>query len=157
MGVIAKQACEALSNFKGIRRRLEIRGEVNGVTVYDDFAHHPTAIRETVSALRQAIGQQRVIVVLQFGSNTMKLGEHAQQIAPSLKQADEVILLNPENFDTSKICDEIGTHAQHFDTVDQIVTQLTQIAKPQDHILIMSNKGFGGIHSKVLDMLRLRN
>lgn len=152
-GVTAEQACAALSVFQGIRRRLEIRGEVNGVTIYDDFAHHPTAIRETVTALRHAVGEERIIAILQFGSNTMKQGEHAQQIAPALQAADEVILLRPQDFDSSVICNELGAHARQFDTVDQIVDDLAQTSKPRDHILIMSNKGFGGIHGKVLEAL----
>lgn len=153
VGVDVTTACEALSQFGGIKRRLEVRGVVNGVTVYDDFAHHPTAISETVGALRQAVGKARIIAVLQFGSNTMKRGEHLSQIAPALAQADEVVLLDADDFDCTVICDELGDTASHYPSVKEIVNHLQRTARSQDHVLIMSNKGFGGIHQQLLNAL----
>ncbi len=151
VGVAMHTACAALSSFDGVKRRLEIRGVVNGVTVYDDFAHHPTAIRETVLALRRKVGAQRIIAVLQFGSNTMKQGEHSQHIAPALHEVDQAIFLEPENFSTQTICDALGNRAQRFTDVDVIVSYLVQQLAPGDHVLVMSNKSFGGIHQKILD------
>lgn len=148
-----EQACNALSTFQGVRRRLEVRGRINDVTVYDDFAHHPTAIRETVSALRQRVGQQRIIAVLQFGSNTMKLGEHRHAMAPALAGADQIVFLEPDNFSTQEICQAVGDKAVSFPSVDAIVGHLRAVAKPGDHILMMSNKSFFGIHTKLLHSL----
>lgn len=153
IGVTVAQACLALNCFQGIKRRLELRGRVNDIAVYDDFAHHPTAIRETVDALRARVGQQRIIAVLQFGSNTMKLGEHSSRIAASLENADQIVFLQPENFVTDSICKSIGDSACHFSTVDDIINNVTAHAKPQDNILIMSNRGFDNIHTRLLTRL----
>jgi UDP-N-acetylmuramate: L-alanyl-gamma-D-glutamyl-meso-diaminopimelate ligase len=153
VGVTVEKSCEALAEFKGIKRRLEIRGVVNDVTIYDDFAHHPTAITKTIAALRRKIGNQRIIAVLQFGSNTMKQGEHKDAIAPALSNADQVVLLEPENFDTTAICNAIGNQAVSFTAVDDIVKNVVNNTKPKDHVLVMSNKGFGGIHNKLLEAL----
>lgn len=152
--VSAADACQALSCFAGIKRRLELRGVVNNITVYDDFAHHPTAIRETVAGLRRRVGDQRIIAVLQFGSNTMKQGEHAQRIAPALAAADRVILLEPAHFSLEAICRELGEAASSYANTNEIIQQLVQCSQADDHILIMSNKGFDGIHDKLLTALR---
>lgn len=150
LGVDPKVACEALSQFGGLKRRMELRGMFNGISVYDDFAHHPTAIAETLDGLRKRVGQDRIIAILQFGSNTMKAGEHGKRIATALKFADEVILLEPADFDLVPICIAIGPHAKAFASVDEIVVHAQQITQPGDHVLVMSNKGFGGIHKKLL-------
>jgi UDP-N-acetylmuramate: L-alanyl-gamma-D-glutamyl-meso-diaminopimelate ligase len=99
------------------------------------------------------VGAGRIIAVLQFGSNTMKQGEHVAQIAPALVDADNIIFLEPDNFSLESICNELGASALSFNSVDAIVKQLADSVKPQDHILIMSNKGFGGIHEKLLTRL----
>ncbi len=153
IGIEVSLACEALHCFKGIKRRLELRGCVNDISVYDDFAHHPTAIKETVDALRARVGAQRIVAVLQFGSNTMKLGEHSQAIAPALKNADRTILLEPEQFNLDAISQAIGGNASCFKTVDAIIENVATQSQPQDHILIMSNKSFDNIHLRLLKRL----
>ncbi len=155
VGVPASLACEALRHFKGVKRRLEVIAIVEGVTVYDDFAHHPTAIQETVKALRRAVHQERIIAVLQFGSNTMKLGTHYEKIAPALKEVDYTIFLEPKDFSLQDMCERMGSHAERFVTVDEIVARVMSIVRPGDHVLIMSNKSFDGLHDKLV--LGLKN
>ncbi|PHQ79565.1 MAG: UDP-N-acetylmuramate:L-alanyl-gamma-D-glutamyl-meso-diaminopimelate ligase [Coxiella sp. (in: Bacteria)] len=150
VGMSARSACDALSQFGGVKRRLEQRGVVKGAILYDDFAHHSTAIEATLKALRARVGKKRIIAVLQFGSNTMMMPEHSQHIIPALAEADEVILLEPDNFSTQAICNALGPHAQSFTDVDAIVTHVAALAKPDDQLLVMSNKGFDGLHEKLL-------
>jgi len=155
VGVTVEHACEALNQFKGVKRRLELRGECRGVKVYDDFAHHPTAIATTLQGLRANIGQQRLIAVLEPRSNTMKMGVHAQTLAESLQQADNVILFQDPQFSWSldAIKQQLGHKAEIHHQVDDIVLQLAQHSEAGDHIVVMSNGGFGGIHQKILDAL----
>lgn len=150
VGVSVAIACEALSLFKGVKRRLEVIAVSNGVTIYDDFAHHPTAIRETLKALRQHVGDQRIIAVLQFGSNTMKRGEQLDQLVPALQEADQIIFLEAERFEMKTILQDLTPKAISFKSVDAIVTAIRDQVKGGDHVLIMSNKGFGGLHEKLI-------
>ncbi len=154
-GVPVEQSIEALAHFRGVRRRMEVVGEVRGVTVYDDFAHHPTAIRDTLQGLRDAVGNSRIWAVLEPRSNTMRMGVHRQQLAPSLKGADEVILYQPADvdWDMQSVVDEVGGHARLMTTIDDIVALLAEQTEAGDHILIMSNGAFGGIHHRVVDAL----
>jgi len=154
-GVPVEQAIEALQHFRGIKRRMEVRGEVDGITVYDDFAHHPTAIAETLQGLRAAVGPARIWAVLEPRSNTMRMGVHKQQIAPSLQLADKVVLYQPQDldWDMQSVLDGIGEPGLLCRDIDDIVQLLAQQAKPGDHILVMSNGAFGGIHQKILDRL----
>jgi len=155
IGIPVQQACQALSVFSGVKRRLQVRGEVRGVTVYDDFAHHPTAIAVTLNALRQRVGNDRIIAVVDFASATMAAGVHLQQIAPALQQANSIILAKPANstwsFDV--VTDQLQQSTKVFTDVADIVTEVSQQAQAGDHILIMSNKGFGGVHAKLLTAL----
>ena len=155
VGVPVEQSIEALKLFKGVKRRMEISGEINDVTVYDDFAHHPTAITETLEGLRDAIGNSRIWAVLEPRSNTMRMGVHKQQLASSLKQADEIILFQPADvdWDMQSVVDEAGNSAQLLRSVDSIVALLAEQVRPGDHILVMSNGAFGGIHQKILNVL----
>ncbi len=155
-GVPIATAIEALSHFKGVKRRMEIRGEINDITVYDDFAHHPTAITETLAGLRAAIGTAKIWAVLEPRSNTMRMGVHKKQLAQSLTKADAVLLYQPQDidWDMQSVVNELGEKGQLLRQIDDIVSLLKQQAKPGDHILIMSNGGFGGIHQKVLDALK---
>ena len=155
VGVPVEQSIEALKQFKGVRRRMEVSGEVNDITVYDDFAHHPTAITDTLEGLRDAIGDSRIWAVLEPRSNTMRMGVHKQQLALSLKQADEIIMFQPEDvdWDMQSVVDEAGRSAQLLRSVDGIVDVLAKQVRPGDHILVMSNGAFGGIHQKILDAL----
>lgn len=157
-GVPLEQSIEALEHFKGVKRRMEVVGEVNGVTVYDDFAHHPTAIRDTLTGLRDAVGESRIWAVLEPRSNTMRMGVHRPMLAPSLESADEVILYQPAevDWDMQSVVSEIGQKAVLMRSIDEIVGRLVEQAGPGDHILIMSNGAFGGIHQKVVDALAAR-
>lgn len=155
VGVPVAQSIEALAHFKGIKRRMEVRGEVKGVTVYDDFAHHPTAIIETIQGLRAAVGKAKIWAVLEPRSNTMRLGVHKQQLASSLVDADDVVLYQPEglDWDMQPVVNELGDKAQLCQQIDTIVDLLAKQASHGDHILVMSNGAFGGIHQKILDAL----
>jgi UDP-N-acetylmuramate: L-alanyl-gamma-D-glutamyl-meso-diaminopimelate ligase len=154
-GVPAKFAIEALSEFKGIKRRMELRGEVNGVRVYDDFAHHPTAIETTLKGLRQNVSDKKIIAILEPRSNTMQLGVHKLALAKSLEEADQVILFQPENVDWNMhdVIDALGDKASLHSNIDQLIKALMPTIQAGDHILVMSNGGFGGIHDKLLQQL----
>jgi len=153
VGVTSDAVISGLKSFKGVKRRLEIKGNINGVTVYDDFAHHPTAISATLSALRPKAGDKKIIAVLQFGSNTMSSGMYRENLAQSLRLADKIILLRPEKWDITALLRDLGSKAIAFDKVEGIIEHLSTVAKPDDHILIMSNKGFEGIHQRLLKKL----
>lgn len=151
VGVAPSTACEALSNFIGVKRRLELLCDVKGVRVYDDFAHHPTAIQTTLSGLRKKVGNEKIIAVLEPRSNTMRMGVFRDQIAPALREADEVIFYQPANVDWA--LDEVAAQcvapARVESSIDAMVSQLVCAIGPV-HILIMSNGGFGGVHQKLL-------
>ncbi len=154
-GVTLSDAINALSSFKNVKRRMELKGKVNDVTVYDDFAHHPTAIATTLEGLRNKVGQARIIAVLEPRSNTMKMGVHKDTLAKSWQLADEIFLYEPEGMNWS-----LQASAQHstkpaycMNCVEQIVEHVANIARPGDHILIMSNGGFENIHSRLLAQL----
>lgn len=153
VGVLPADACEALDKFINARRRLELRGEVNQVSVYDDFAHHPTAILATLEALRSKVGgTARIIAVLEPRSNTMKMGISKDDIAPALGRADEVFLFQPPNIQwlVSDIAEHCVQPARWSTDLDTLVDMIAKEAQAGDHILIMSNGGFGGIHEKLL-------
>lgn len=155
-GVSVAGACEALGSFINANRRLEVKGKVRGVTVYDDFAHHPTAIEATIGALRSKVGKEaRILAVLEPRSNTMKMGVHKEEIAPSLKDADAVFVYQPETipWQVSVITDALTQPAKWSANLDELVDSVTREAKSGDHILVMSNGAFGGIHAKLLDKL----
>ncbi|MDO4698876.1 MAG: UDP-N-acetylmuramate:L-alanyl-gamma-D-glutamyl-meso-diaminopimelate ligase [Pasteurellaceae bacterium] len=155
-GVAIETACEALGSFINANRRLEVKGEVNGITVYDDFAHHPTAISATIAALRSKVGKdQRILAVLEPRSNTMKMGVHKDDIAPSLKDADQVFVFQPNNipWQVSEITEVLSQPAKWSNNIDELVQMVVNIAQPHDHILVMSNGAFGGIHHTLLNQL----
>jgi UDP-N-acetylmuramate: L-alanyl-gamma-D-glutamyl-meso-diaminopimelate ligase len=154
-GVPMEQGLAALANFKGVKRRMEIRGTESGVTVYDDFAHHPTAIKESISGLRSRVGDARIVAILEPRSNTMKLGVHRDQLADSLSGADSVWLYQPADlgWDISSVANELGANTDICTSVETLVEKLSGDSKPGDHLLVMSNGGFGGIHQRLLDAL----
>ncbi len=155
-GVSVENACAALATFINAKRRLEVKGEVNGITVYDDFAHHPEAIQATLTALRDKIGGSvRILAVLEPRSNTMKMGIHKDDIAPSLVRADYVFVLQPDNipWDVSDITNKCLQPAKWTANLERLVDMVVAEAQPTDHILVMSNGSFGGIHQKLLDKL----
>ncbi|MBK8102456.1 MAG: UDP-N-acetylmuramate:L-alanyl-gamma-D-glutamyl-meso-diaminopimelate ligase [Cellvibrionales bacterium] len=151
VGVAPDIACAALSAFSGVKRRLELLCDVNGVRVYDDFAHHPTAIATTVSGLRKRIGGEKLIAVLEPRSNTMRMGVFREQIAPALVEADEVIFYQPANVDwaLTDVAAQCRVSARVVNDIDQLVRELST-STGNTHILIMSNGGFGGLHQKLV-------
>lgn len=157
-GVSVERAVAALKAFKGVRRRMEVRGVVNGITVYDDFAHHPTAVETTIDGLRRRIGKERLIAVLEPRSNTMKLGTHRDALAHSLRAADEIWMYQGPSvqWDVAGAVAPLGERAKVARDLEQLLQSLAGNAKPRDHVLIMSNGGFGGIHEKLLARLRER-
>jgi UDP-N-acetylmuramate: L-alanyl-gamma-D-glutamyl-meso-diaminopimelate ligase len=153
-GVPASVGIEALGQFKSVKRRMEVRGTVNGITVYDDFAHHPTAIDTTVAGLRKKVGGERILAVLEPRSNTMKLGVMKEQLPGSLKDADKVFCYGANlGWDAAAALAPLGAQAVTLDDLDALVTAIVAEAKPGDHVLVMSNGGFGGIHDKLLAAL----
>jgi UDP-N-acetylmuramate: L-alanyl-gamma-D-glutamyl-meso-diaminopimelate ligase len=150
------RALEALQGFKGIARRMQLRGEVNGIRVYDDFAHHPTAIATTVDGLRRRAGAARILAVLEPRSHTMRMGVHQHTLAPSLAGADEVWLYTPPDlgWDTTAVLGALGVRGHGSQDVDALARELARAARPGDHVLIMSNGGFGGLHGKLLAELK---
>lgn len=157
VGVPVTEACRALGKFINARRRLELRGEVNGISVYDDFAHHPTAILATLQALRSKVGgTARILVVLEPRSNTMKMGISKDDIAPALGRADEVFIFQPANIPwlVSEITERCVQPAYWSGDLDALTNMVAEHAQPGDHILVMSNGSFGGIHDKLLEKLK---
>jgi len=154
-GVPPEVACGALREFRGVKRRMELRGEQRGVRVYDDFAHHPTAIATTIDGLRRRVGAQRIIAILEPRSNTMRLGVHRDALAPSLAVADEVWLYAPADlgWDASTVVAALGSRARLRHDIDSMAAELAAGLRPGDHALIMSNGGFGGLHGKLLAAL----
>ncbi len=155
-GVPVEVSCEALKEFKGIKRRLEVCGVANGVTVYDDFAHHPTAIEETLSAMKEVQGSGKLFAVLEPRSNTMRMGVHKERLSDSLQQADQVCLYQPEglNWNLTDVVSGSEVPAAIFSSTDNIIEFLLSEASSGDHILIMSNGGFEAIHGRLLDALQ---
>ena len=154
-GVPVARAIEALSAFSGVKRRLEVRGRVNGVTVYDDFAHHPTAITTTLRGLRDNRRESRLLAVLEPRSNTMRMGVHRGELAAALAEADAVWLYRPADldWDLQEIAAQLIRPAFVSADIDQLVASVVEQARPGDRIVVMSNGGFGGIHGKLLDRL----
>ncbi len=163
-GVPPVVAAEALAGFRNVKRRLEVRGSVGGVTVYDDFAHHPTAIAATIGALRAHIGSQCLIAVLEARSNTMRLGVQREQLAPALHAADKVLLYQSADlkWDLGTVAATLnrqsepsadGARARVFGGVEEIVTTLAGELRPGDQVLVMSNGSFDNLHQRLLDRL----
>ncbi|WCP66790.1 UDP-N-acetylmuramate:L-alanyl-gamma-D-glutamyl-meso-diaminopimelate ligase [Vibrio tubiashii] len=155
VGVTPDLACESLAKFINTKRRLELKGEVNGITVYDDFAHHPTAIELTLGGLRNKVGDSKIIAVLEPRSATMKRGVHKDTLVASLQKADQVFLYQPDSIDWSveEIAAQCAQPAQTSNNVDELVEQIVASASSGDQILVMSNGGFEGIHNKLLAKL----
>jgi UDP-N-acetylmuramate: L-alanyl-gamma-D-glutamyl-meso-diaminopimelate ligase len=154
-GVPAATGCAALKEYRNVKRRLEVRGTARGITVYDDFAHHPTAIRVTLEALRARVGNKRIIAVLEARSNTMRMGVHREQLAPSLAGADRVLFYQPTDlkWDLNAVAKALNGQARVFRSVDEIVQTLVGDLRADDQVLIMSNGGFEGIHARLLAKL----
>jgi len=157
-GVPPQQSIAALGRFEGTKRRMELRGNIGGVRVYDDFAHHPTAIATTLEGLRQRVGTERIIAILEPRSNTMRIGVHKESLVASLEEADLVHLFVPAGlgWDPAPLFAGPERRETLFTRVDDIVAQVVIEARPGDHLVVMSNGSFGGIHRKLLDALVAR-
>jgi UDP-N-acetylmuramate: L-alanyl-gamma-D-glutamyl-meso-diaminopimelate ligase len=152
VGVTISDAISALTSFKNVKRRMEFKGKINDIDIFDDFAHHPTAIATTLQGLRDKVGHQRIIAVVDPRSNTMKMGIHKETLIQSTCVADQTIFHCPSDFDWQLDLNNLKTK-NSLENVDEIVQYLTDIALPGDSILIMSNGGFGGIHEKLITSL----
>ncbi len=153
-GVQVAEAIAALAEFKNVKRRMELRGVVREISVYDDFAHHPTAIATTVAGLRSKVGKARILAVLEPRSNTMKLGVMKQALPDSLRDADLVFCYGANlGWSAQEALQPIAHKSQVFDDLPAMVEAICQVAQSGDHILVMSNGGFGGIHQQLLDAL----
>ena len=159
VGVPVSQAAQALANFQNVKRRMELRGTVNGIAVYDDFAHHPTALRTTLDGLRRSLGADaRILAVFEPRSNTMKLGAMKSQLPWALENADLAFCHTAGlDWDAADALAPLGVgpgqRAQTAPDIDTLVSQVQQAAKPGDHIVCMSNGGFGGVHDRLLRAL----
>ena len=153
-GVPVARGIEALSLFQGVKRRMEVRGVVNDITVYDDFAHHPTAFATTIAGLRQRVGAQRIVAVFEPRSNTMKLGTMQGALAKSLEAADLVYCHAAHlGWDPAKALAPLSSRAAIYHDIEPMVEALSHVLRSGDHVLVMSNGGFGGIHAKLLQRL----
>jgi UDP-N-acetylmuramate: L-alanyl-gamma-D-glutamyl-meso-diaminopimelate ligase len=159
MGVLPAQAAAALGRFAGVKRRLELRGEVGSVRVYDDFAHHPTAIALTIDGVRRQPAAGRIVAVLEPRSNTMRLGVHREQLAESLADADRVFLYQPAGlgWNLDGVATALGTKATVYAELQTLLDALARELAAGDRVLIMSNGGFGGLHEKLIAALQARH
>ena len=159
VGVDPEQSIAALCTFTGVKRRMEIRGNVRGITIYDDFAHHPTAIATTLAGLRAQVGAQRILAVLEPRSNTMKLGTMAARLPAALTDADLVFCFGQRDgkqalgWDPAEVLASLGTRMQAHHDIDTLIQAVTRCAQPGDHIVVMSNGGFAGVHGRLLETL----
>lgn len=160
IGVAPTLACEALSHFEGIKRRMELRTTVQNIAVYDDFAHHPTAISTTLAGLRKQVGDARIIAVLEPRSNTMKLGTMSARLPASLQEADLLFCYNETqgkhsiHWDAERVFATMSQPTEVHHDLEQLVQAVAAAAQPGDHILVMSNGGFGGFHDKLISKLK---
>ena len=155
VGVSVEKACAALSEFKSVKRRLECIFNAKGIRVYDDFAHHPTAIAKTLKALRQHAGKGRLIAVMEPRSNTMRMGIHAKTLSNAFVDADQVLLFQADNvdWDIAAHMSDLGDRCRVFTDIEDIISLISKEHQQGDHIVIMSNGGFGGLHKKLIDVL----
>jgi UDP-N-acetylmuramate: L-alanyl-gamma-D-glutamyl-meso-diaminopimelate ligase len=154
VGVAPAVAAQALATFENVKRRMEVRGCVNGITVYDDFAHHPTAIRTTVNGLRRQVGNARILAIFEPRSNTMKLGTMKAQLPWSLEETDLAFCHSGGlGWNAASALEPMGTKAQVGTNINEVIAQVLAQVQPGDHLLCMSNGGFGGIHAKLLAAL----
>jgi len=155
VGVLPEQSIAALSCFEGVKRRMEQIGQVRGVTIYDDFAHHPTAIATTLDGLRKQVGSQRIFAVIEPRSNSMRMGVHKSQLATASSAADQVLWYQPQgvNWDLQDVVQASQNQAKLYQSTDAIISSLCEQLAEGDHVVIMSNGGFEGIHGKLLKLL----
>ena len=155
VGVLPEQSIAALNGFEGVKRRMERIGQIRGVTVYDDFAHHPTAIATTLDGLRKQVGAQRIFAVIEPRSNSMRMGVHKSQLAAASSAADKVFWYQPPgvDWDLTEVVEASHNQARLYQSVDAIIASLGEQLAEGDHVVIMSNGGFEGIHGRLLEQL----
>jgi len=154
IGILPEQAIKSLSSFKNVKRRMEVIAKIKGVTLYDDFAHHPTAIQMTLDGLRKHVGTEKIIAVMEPRSNTMRMGVHREALASSLALADRTLVYQPENlnWDLSELSSQ-ADNIQICSSIDEIIQELQKEVAPNSHFLMMSNGSFGGIYKRLQDEL----
>jgi UDP-N-acetylmuramate: L-alanyl-gamma-D-glutamyl-meso-diaminopimelate ligase len=154
IGILPTDALAALEQFSNVKRRMEVIAQINGVTVYDDFAHHPTAIATTLDGLRKQVGHERIIAVVEPRSNTMRMGIHTETLANSLKQADVAIIYQPEalGWDLSSL-KQYADNVEIYGSLDAIIARLQAEASHGGHYVLMSNGSFGGIYQRLQNAL----
>ncbi|NOR71401.1 MAG: UDP-N-acetylmuramate:L-alanyl-gamma-D-glutamyl-meso-diaminopimelate ligase [Methylomarinum sp.] len=155
VGILPADAINALKRFKNVKRRMEVIAKIKGITIYDDFAHHPTAIQSTLDGLRKQVGTEKIIAIVEPRSNTMRMGVHTQSLAESLKLADSAIIYQPENLDWD--LSELQKYADNIEictTLDAIINRLKMASNSKCHFLLMSNGSFGGIYQRLLSELK---
>ncbi|MNM60379.1 UDP-N-acetylmuramate:L-alanyl-gamma-D-glutamyl-meso-diaminopimelate ligase [compost metagenome] len=156
VGVEVASVAPALARFHSVKRRMEVIGQAQGVTIYDDFAHHPTAIHTTLEGLRAKVGDARIVVAMEPRSNSMRLGAHSDALAPSLDIADAVVFLaRPElPWDAAKVIGAVRGDAQAVADTDALLARLGKVAREGDHVVFMSNGGFDGAPRRFLAQLQ---
>lgn len=155
VGVTPEVGARALATFKGVKRRMECLADVHGIRVYDDFAHHPTAIKTTLAGLRARVGDEKIIALIEPRSNTMRLGVHRESLKNCFSDADAVLWYQPENtdWDLEDLVNHSSVPAQLEHNIDEMIHGALALAESGSHIVIMSNGGFGGIHQKLVSQL----
>jgi UDP-N-acetylmuramate: L-alanyl-gamma-D-glutamyl-meso-diaminopimelate ligase len=154
IGILPADAINALYKFKNVKRRMEVIAKINGITIYDDFAHHPTAIQSTLDGLRKQVGIEKIIAIVEPRSNTMRMGIHTQSLAESLAKSDTAIIYQPESLDWD--LSELSTYADNIEictTLDAIIERLKAESNSACHYVLMSNGSFGGVHQRLIDEL----
>lgn len=155
VGVTPEIGCEALSQFAGVKRRMELLADKNGIKVYDDFAHHPTAIKTTLAGLRAKVGSEKIIAIIEPRSNTMRMGVHKDALNQSITDADDVLWFQPEgtNWAMDEVVNKSPVPAKLFSNLDSLIESTLALVDGNTHIVIMSNGGFGGVHQKLVSKL----
>ncbi|MGJ0486852.1 MAG: UDP-N-acetylmuramate:L-alanyl-gamma-D-glutamyl-meso-diaminopimelate ligase [Methylomicrobium sp.] len=150
VGILPRDAIAALAQFRNVKRRMEVIAKLGSVTIYDDFAHHPTAIATTLDGLRKQVGQERIIAIVEPRSNTMRLGIHTETLAKSLNQADQALIYQPKEFWDLSQLKQYAANLEICESLDQIIARLKLEARQGGHFVLMSNGSFGGIYAKLL-------
>jgi len=155
-GIPVQESIQALAEFTGVKRRMELLERVNGIAIYDDFAHHPTAIAATLNGLREQVKGGRILAILEPRSNSMRMGVHKDTLANSLRMADQVWLYRPSGlqWDLDEVAADLGAHARVRDHVEDILNELRTTVTSGDHVVVMSNGGFEGIHERLINQLK---
>ena len=155
VGVTPDISAQALSRFQGVKRRMELLAEINGISVFDDFAHHPTAIETTLAGLRAKVGSNKITAIIEPRSNTMRMGAHLSRLAEVTQQADEVIWYQPPglNWSLEQVVEASRNKTSISHSIEQIITRIVEQAQAGEQVVIMSNGGFGGIHQKLVTAL----